>query len=325
MRRCLNYDGGCVVIRLTADDYFKLYINGRFVTQGPAPAFDFRYYYVDADITDYLVPGENTAAFHTGYNAIGKFGYDTQFAECVDCTVPEVGFGKPDFDDLGWCNAAPSKSGYTFVKQPTEQLVFEDIAPVETRRTTDGLFIDFGRQYVGYPSFFATVKPGKESDFLLYDLDKWCVVNWPDEARDRYDFDLTEGRVAVGTHNVINAYYICAVKSLNKISEKLGLPAYRDEKPLVDKYLSAFFDSDAHLFRDAPESGHHALPSNAMVLAVGLFPDDETKENIISMIVSKPAECSAFFMTFASLVGLRREGREEEIVKLLRQYRTIRG
>ena len=157
-----------------------------------------------------------------------------------------------------------------------------------------------------------------ERDCLLYDLDKWCVVDWPKEARDGYNFDLTEGRVAVGTHSVINAYYICAVKALNKIAKKLGLPAYRDEKPLVDKYLSTFFDSDAHLFRDAPESSHHALPSNAMALAVGLCPDDETKENIIAMIGSKPAECSAFFMTFASLVGLRREGREEEIVKLLK-------
>ena len=36
------------------------------------------------------------------------------------------------------------------------------------------------------------------------------------------------------------------------------------------------------------------------------------------MIGSKQSECSAFFMTFASLVGLRREGREEEIVKLLK-------
>ena len=567
-RTKFNYDGGRVVIRLTADDYFKLYINGKFVTQGPAPAFDFRYYYVDIDITDYLVSGENTAAFHTyyqglvnrvwcsgddrhmlifdiiadgrviassgesvkcafhtGYKSIGKFGYDTQFAECVDCTVPEIGFERPDFDDLGWCDAAPGKSGYTFVKQPTEQLVFENIEPVETRRTADGLFVDFERQYVGYPSFFATGKPGDEisifcgqelnddgsvryklrancvyeekmilsgardefrqydymsfrymflklpenamidnvkfiarhypmnivkecrytdpelvkiwdfcvnslkygvqeviqdcmerekgqylgdgsytstahailtgktdmmekmitnaldtafitptlmtcspcafmqeiaeyvlmlpalmlsqiklsgstdfarenfsklaavldaykaeyeRDCLLYDLDKWCVVDWPKEARDGYDFDLTEGRVAVGTHSVINAYYICAVKALNKIAKKLGLPAYRDEKPLVDKYLSTFFDSDAHLFRDAPESSHHALPSNAMALAVGLCPDDETKENIVAMIGSKPAECSAFFMTFASLVGLRREGREEEIVKLLK-------
>ena len=66
-RTKFNYDGGRVVIRLTADDYFKLYINGKFVTQGPAPAFDFRYYYVDVDITDYLVPGENTVAFHTYY------------------------------------------------------------------------------------------------------------------------------------------------------------------------------------------------------------------------------------------------------------------
>ena len=566
-RTRFDYEGGRVIIRLTADDYFKLYINGRFVTQGPAPAFDFRYYYVDVDITDYLHTGENTAAFHTyyqglvnrvwcsgddrhmlifdiladgrviassdenvkcafhtGYRSLGTLGYDTQFAECIDCNAPEVGFEKPDYDDRAWCHAAPSKATYTFEKQPTEQLVFEHIRPVEERRTADGLFVDFGREYVGYPHFFATGQPhdevglfcgqelnddgsvryrlrancvyeekmilsgardecrqydymtfrylflklpkdavvedveliarhypmhvirackytdpaltkiwdlcvnsltygvqeviqdcmdrekgqyladgsysstahailsgrtdmmekmitnaldtaritptlvtcspccymqeiaeyvlmlpalllaqvklsgrtdfarenfgrvarvldayrdAYERDYLLYDLDKWCVVDWPQEARDGYDFDLTEGRVACGTHNVINAYYICAAKALNKLAKTLGLPAYRDEKPLVERYLSVFYDADAHLFRDAPESTHHALPSNAMALAVGLCPDERARENIIAMIRTKPPECSAFFMTFASLVGLRREGREDEIIRLL--------
>ena len=567
-RTTFGYGGGRVRIRLSADDYFKLYINGKFVTQGPAPGFDFRYYYMEADITDYLHPGENTAAFHTyyqglinrvwcsgdnrhmlifdiladgcllaasgegvkcafhtGYTALSTFGYDTQFAECYRAAAPEVGFEAPAFDDSGWCHAAPSRAAYTFEKQPTEPLTFETVCPAEVRRTADGLFADFGQMVVGYPDFvvtgragdeirillgqelqddgsvryrlrancvyeekmilsggrdefrqydylsfrylFLALPPGAEADEvkciarhypmrvvracgsddpelravwdlcvrsltygvqeviqdcmdrekgqyladgaysstahavltgktammeklmtnildtaritptlmtcapcsymqeiaeyvlmlpalllaqmklsgkadfarenypkiaavldayrtayerdgLLYDLDKWCVVDWPQAARDGYDFDLTEGRVAVGTHSVINAYYIAAVKGLNRIAAHLGLPAYRDETPLVDRYLSVFFDADAHRFRDAPGSFHHALPSCAMALAVGLCPDAETRENIIRMITEKPPACSAFFMTFASLVGLKREGREAEIRAMLK-------
>lgn len=55
------------IIHITADDYYKLYINGEFITQGPAPAYPFRYYYNSIDITWVLHPGENTIAIHTYY------------------------------------------------------------------------------------------------------------------------------------------------------------------------------------------------------------------------------------------------------------------
>ena len=33
------------MLKITADDYYKLYINGQFVAQGPAPSYHFRYNY----------------------------------------------------------------------------------------------------------------------------------------------------------------------------------------------------------------------------------------------------------------------------------------
>ncbi len=57
-------------VYISADDYYKLYINGRFVAQGPAPSYHFRYNYNEIDVSDYLVEGENTIAVHTLYQGL---------------------------------------------------------------------------------------------------------------------------------------------------------------------------------------------------------------------------------------------------------------
>jgi len=558
-----------VSVRITADDYYKLYINGRFVTQGPAPAFHFKYYYNTINITDYVHPGENTIAVHTyyqglinrvwcsgddrhglvydilqgetllacsnenvkcarhtGYQSMGTTGYSTQYLERYVCHAPEIGFEKPDFDDSGWQNAAVRRQAdYTFVPQPTKQLVFETILPVAVERTPNGLIADFGSQYVGYPVFTAKgncsdsilircgqeleedgsvryklranciyeeemILSGKEDtlnpfdykacrymqlivpegcritdiqirarhypmelkcacaysdpdlvkiwnlcvhslrwgtqeviqdcmerekgqylgdgsystlshailtgetalmekmidnaldtsfisptlmtcspcsfmqeiaeyvpmmavlllahtkisdstdfaaaqydrvaaaitayrdayereDHLLWDLDRWCVVDWPQEARDGYDFDLTEGRIATGTHSVINAYYILAVRALNKLSAILGREPYRDVSVLEKAFMEYFYLPEKKLFRDTPVTNHTALGSNAMALAAGVCPE-EAVENVIRLILSREPNQSAFFMTFAALLGLKRYGRDDLICQMIK-------
>ena len=57
-------------IYITADDYYKLYINGSFVSQGPAPSYHFRYNYNVIDVTEYLAPGKNIIAVHTLYQGL---------------------------------------------------------------------------------------------------------------------------------------------------------------------------------------------------------------------------------------------------------------
>jgi len=58
------------VLYVSADDYYKLYINGRFVGQGPAPSYHFRYNYNEIDVTPYLKEGENVIALHTLYQGL---------------------------------------------------------------------------------------------------------------------------------------------------------------------------------------------------------------------------------------------------------------
>lgn len=70
-RRRFTLDcAGQVILYITADDYYKLYINGTFVTQGPAPSYHFHYNYNKVDIGGYLRAGINTIAVHTYYQGL---------------------------------------------------------------------------------------------------------------------------------------------------------------------------------------------------------------------------------------------------------------
>lgn len=58
------------VLFISADDYYKLYINGTFVCQGPAPAYPHSYNYNKVDITSFLKEGENIFAVHVYYQGL---------------------------------------------------------------------------------------------------------------------------------------------------------------------------------------------------------------------------------------------------------------
>ncbi len=207
-KKCSIYDFKNAVLHITADDYYKLYINGKFVTQGPSPCYSCGYFYNEIDVSKYLKKGENTfavhtyyqglinrvwvsgdlrqmmyfklildgketlvsdtdwkCAIHTGYTECGKFGYDTQFAECYDSASAECKFYLPEFDDSSWENAEIYKNAdYTLIPQPTKQLDIYHIYPVKTDNIEGGFRLDFGREAVGY--IYAEAK-GKKGDTVI--------------------------------------------------------------------------------------------------------------------------------------------------------------
>lgn len=69
-RRVALGDFKRATLRITADDYYKLYINGRFVSSGPAPSYPHSYYYNELDVTDSLRTGDNLFAVHTYYQGL---------------------------------------------------------------------------------------------------------------------------------------------------------------------------------------------------------------------------------------------------------------
>lgn len=54
----------------SADDYAKVYLNGRLAAQGPEPAYPFAQPYYRADVTGMLQPGSNCVAVHTYYHGL---------------------------------------------------------------------------------------------------------------------------------------------------------------------------------------------------------------------------------------------------------------
>ena len=63
-------DGQRYLLRISADDHYKLWINGTFAGQGPAPAWPEKYYYNEIDITPFFRPGKNVLAVHLYYQGL---------------------------------------------------------------------------------------------------------------------------------------------------------------------------------------------------------------------------------------------------------------
>lgn len=556
---------------ITADDYYKLYINGRFVTQGPAPCYSRCYNYNTVDVSQYLREGVNTVAVHTlyqglinrvwqsgdnrhgfimdleldgenvlksdesfktavhsGYNHFSTVGYDTQFLEQYDSGSAYTGFERPDYDYSFWENARlHTCNDRVLTEQRSKQLVFERIDPAEIRKEEKGIFVDFGKIYVGYLcarvrgncgdkvilrqaqeleedstlrfrlrancvyeepwilgegtseldwfdyksfryAFFEMPEGAEleevyfnarhypfelkadlrdeykgdarleaiwelcvnsqrygvqeviqdcmerekgfylgdgcytalthlilsgddsmarkliddafestficdtavtcmdcsfvqeiaefplimvflilwhyrvtgdlnylacnyekakklvdayrahyEKDCLIGNLDKWCVVEWPDNFRDGYDVDISAGKICKEPHAVMNSYYIEAVRTLNKAAKILGKEEYRDEKPLVQAFIKAFYDKERHLFTDSAVTSHTSLISNCFAFAFSLCPDSISEENTVKMITERGISDVSMFTAFPVLMGLARRGNKELIRQLL--------
>ena len=69
-RRITLTDISSATLKITADDYYKLYINGSLVTMGPAASYTQNYNYNEIDVTSFLKEGENVIAVHTYYQGL---------------------------------------------------------------------------------------------------------------------------------------------------------------------------------------------------------------------------------------------------------------
>ena len=156
-----------------------------------------------------------------------------------------------------------------------------------------------------------------ETDGLLQNMDKWCVVEWPKNFQDGYDADIAEGKISKTPHVAINAYYIAAIRAANRMAEILQIGAYRDEKPLITAFLNAFYDEKDGQFFDSVSTAHKSLIGSVYPFAFGLCPDKKSEEAILNRIAQQKIHSLSLFGTFPALMGFQRAGREDLIKKAL--------
>ena len=165
-------------IRITADDYYKLYINGRYVAQGVAQGYHFCYYWNEIDITDFLVSGENEIFVDVYYQGLVNRVYNSAdkrmglIAEVLENDTPilatdsswqytlsgaytithTIGYDTAfaeNFDSrwkpTDWQNAHEKQVDYTFSEKSVKTLQVYPIEPVLVEKLQNGAyFYDFG-------------------------------------------------------------------------------------------------------------------------------------------------------------------------------------
>ena len=156
-----------------------------------------------------------------------------------------------------------------------------------------------------------------EREGILSHLDKWCVVEWPKNFRDGYAVDIKEGRVCEEPHVSINAYYIEAIRTANKMAEILGEPAYRDERPLIDAFHKTFYLPEVGFFRDGVREDHVSLVGNVFPFAFGLCPDQACEDRLAAMIRERGIHSLSMFCTFPVLMGFAKRGETDVIREFL--------
>lgn len=155
-----------------------------------------------------------------------------------------------------------------------------------------------------------------ENGLLWQVADKWNLVDWPENLRDGYDFVLSRPVVAPGCHNVVNALYTGAWKTLAKMEEILGLEPNRRWEELTSTYVKAFLRTEQGLLADSTVSDHCAVHSNIYALYFGLVSDEGIKGNIARFLTEK-GFCCGVFTSYFMLHGLADAGHWEEAYKLL--------
>ncbi|MEK6796443.1 MAG: family 78 glycoside hydrolase catalytic domain [Spirochaetota bacterium] len=155
----------------------------------------------------------------------------------------------------------------------------------------------------------------REDGLLENVADKWNLVDWPENLRDGYDFDLNPKGPGTGPHTVLNAFYVCAQRSLNEIRYALGIAPEENDIRTASAFYDAFYRPDMKCFVDSTTSVHASLHANALALFIGMVPA-EAAENVLSLVRKKRFSCGVY-MSYFVLKGLSRYSAHDIIYDLL--------
>ncbi len=187
-------------IRITADDYYKLYINDKYVAQGVAQGYYFCYYWNEIDITDYLNQGENKIFVDVYYQGLVNRAYNSadrrmgmiaEIFEGDNCilytdstwkyalskaytithTIGYDAMFAENFDSRWqpekWNNCFEKNVDYTFSPESVKTLQVYPLKPVSSVTLGQGgILYDFGQEITATLKINATGKSGSRVRIL---------------------------------------------------------------------------------------------------------------------------------------------------------------
>jgi alpha-L-rhamnosidase len=164
------------------------------------------------------------------------------------------------------------------------------------RHTGDKAFLKTIRDDV-FEGLFAYFAARENEAGLLENIqEKWVLVDWPENLRDDYDYELANA----GENTVLNAFYYGALRKAAQIERELGRDgrAYDEKANTIEKnFAERFVDIATGLYRDAPDSLHSSLHANAIPLAFGLTKGaDKTK--MLNLIREKKLSCGVYIASY---------------------------
>ncbi len=162
----------------------------------------------------------------------------------------------------------------------------------------------------GVVNYFAQYE--REDGLLLNANEKWNLVDWPKNLRDGYDVNNEEKEAKRPCHNVLNAFYIGALKCVDEIKRILGeVPDDRAEH-ISKSYIKVFYDCEKKQFYDTEERLHSALHSNVLPITFKIAPK-ESLENIRRTIMEKGLCCGTQFSYFVLKALAAMEAYDDEL------------
>ncbi len=211
------------------------------------------------------------------------------------------------------CKGLMAVSGSSLMQEIADySLLFGELLLLEYKFSGDKAFL---REY--YPvakNVLLYFKQFENEQGLLSGVkEKWNLVDWPENLRDNYDFSLTRPITSNEPHNVLNAYYLGAIKTLNKMEQILDYELSFEFETFHSAFQKAFFDGV--LYCDKEGSHHHSLHSNVLPLYFGLVPE-ENIEAIVGFILKKGLSCGVF-MSYFLLKALTQNEKYSEAYKLI--------
>lgn len=153
----------------------------------------------------------------------------------------------------------------------------------------------------------------KRADGLLETVLEWNLVDWPENLRDGYDFKPEEGQQ--GVHNVMNAYYYGALKTMNTLYKILEINKQYDTETVKKAYYAAFYNEQHSLFSDSEHGTHFALHSNVLPYFYDMTTEAQN-EKIAKFVMEKGFSCGVFFSYFV-LKSLTNHGEKDKAMELM--------